>query len=124
MVFLSPLTLLFAKLTFFLMYFHIFWPLRWLRVTVYVGASLTCAFYGAVSVAQVVLLTPRYGQTWLEHSLSKESRKDQVLYVYIAAVGLGFDILLLVMPLVAVLGLQKPKQRKKGFLFIFFIGIL
>lgn len=124
MVFLSPLALLFTKLTFFLLYFQVFWLLKWLRITVYIGVTLTCAFYGAVSVAQIVLLTPRHGETWLEHSFSKDSQRDQVLSVYLAAIGLGFDILLLVMPLVAVLELRMPKQRKMGVLFIFSIGIL
>ena len=123
-VFLSPPTLLSAKLTFFIMYFQVFWPLRWLRITVYIGAVLTCIFYGAISVAQAVLLTPRHGETWFEHSLSDKCRKAQVLYVYRGAIGLGFDLLLLIMPLIAVLELQKPKQRQKGFLFVFFIGTL
>ena len=124
MIFLSPLALLFAKLTFFLLYLQVFWLLRWLRITVYIGVSLTCAFYGAVSVAQIVLLTPKHGETWLEHQFSEDSGEDQVLCIWLAVVGLGFDILLLVMPLAAVLELQLPKQRKMGFLFIFFIGIL
>lgn len=121
-VFLSPITLLFTKLTFFLLYLQVFWLLRWLRISVYIGATLTCLFYGAVSIAQIVLLTPRRGETWLEHSASAESLKAQVLSIYLAAIGLGIDIALLVMPIAAVVGLKH--KRKRGVLFVFFFGIL
>ena len=77
-----------------------------------------------MSIVQVVFLTPRHGKTWLEHSFSKAFHKVTVLSIYLAAVGLGFDLVLLIMPIAAVLELQLPKQRKMGVLFIFFIGIL
>ncbi|KAF6238584.1 hypothetical protein HO173_003089 [Letharia columbiana] len=123
-VFLAPLTLLFTKLTFFLLYFQVFRPLRWLRVSVYIGATLTCAFYGAASIAQLVFSVPRPGQTWLEHALSGEFNKADVLSVPLSAVGLGIDIALLVMPIAAVMRLQLPTKRKIGVLFIFMFGIL
>lgn len=37
-------TLWLAKSTFFLLYFHIFWPMRWLRLSVYIGATLLQLF--------------------------------------------------------------------------------
>ena len=90
----------------------------------YIGATLNCAFYGAISIVQVAYLTPRHGETWLEHSLTSTSRKISMVPIYLAAVGLGFDLFLLIMPIAAALELQLPKQRKMGVLFIFFIGIL
>lgn len=124
MGFLAPLTLLFIKLTFFLLYFQVFRPFRWLRVSVYIGATLTCAFYGAASIAQLVFSVPRPGQTWLEPALSGEFNKADVLSVPLSAVGLGIDIALLVMPIAAVMRLQLPTKRKIGVLFIFMFGIL
>ena len=88
------------------------------------GATLTCAFYGAASVAQMVFSSPRPGQTWLEHDISGEAVKAEVLSVPLAAVGLGIDIALLIMPIVAVMGLQLSAKRKIGVLFIFMFGIL
>ena len=90
----------------------------------YIGATLNCAFYGAISIVQVVVLTPRHGETWLQRSFSGAYHKDTVVSTYMAAVGLAFDLVLLIMPIVAVMGLQLPKQRKMGVLFVFFIGIL
>ena len=120
----SPLALLLTKLTFFLLYFQVFRPLRWLRITVYIGATLTCAFYGAASVAQFVFATPLPGQTWLEHSLSGRAWKAEVLSVPLAAVGLAIDIVLLFMPIAAVVGLKLPTKRKIGVMVIFMFGIL
>ncbi|CAF9943010.1 MAG: hypothetical protein ALECFALPRED_010428, partial [Alectoria fallacina] len=122
-VFMAPITLLFIKLTFFLLYFQVFRPLRWLRISVYIGATVTCVFYGAASIAQIVFSTPRPGQTWLEHDFSGEGDKGQVLAVPLAGVGLGIDIALLVMPIAAVMGLQLPTKRKIGVMFIFMFGI-
>lgn len=124
MVFLAPLTLLFTKLTFFLLYLQVFRPLRWLRICVYIGAPLTCSFYAAVSIVQIILTTPRPGDTWLDQSLSGRSLKATVLAVPLAAVGLAIDIALLIIPIVAVVGLQLPTKRKIGVVLIFTVGIL
>ena len=119
----TPFSLLFTKLTFFLLYYEVFRPLRWLRISVYIGSTLTCAFYGATFIAQTVFSVPKPGETWLEHSLSKDNKSD-VLSIPLAAVGLGIDIVLLVMPIIAVIGLQLRTKRKIGILFIFMFGIL
>lgn len=123
-VFLTPLTFLFIKLTFFLLYFQVFRPLRWLRISVYIGATLTCAFYGATSITQIIFSTPKRGQTWLEHDFSREAGKARILSVPLSAVGLGIDLVLLVMPIAAVVGLKMPTKRKIGVIFIFMFGIL
>ena len=123
-VMIAPITLLFIKLTFFLLYFQVFRPLRWLRVTVYIGATLTCAFYGAASIAQIVFSAPKPGQSWIEHTLSGTTLHAEVLAIPLSAVGLGIDIVLLVMPIVAIMGLQLPKKRKIGIMLIFMFGIL
>ena len=90
----------------------------------YIGATLTVAFYGAVFIAQSVFQFPRPGQTWMEHALSGETEKATVLSVPLAAVGLGIDIVLLAMPIAAVFGLQLPTRRKLGVMFVFMFGIL
>ena len=85
---------------------------------------MTCAFYGAISTAQVVMLVPRHGESWHEHSISAESHRAQVLSLYLAAVGLGIDVALLVMPIAAVAGIQISAKRKTGVIIIFMFGIL
>lgn len=114
MTILGPPSLLFIKLSFFLFYYQVFQPLRWLRISVYFGAILTCAFYGAATIAQLILATPKPGQTWINLMLS----------VPLSAVGLGIDIVLLAMPIGAVSRLQLPTKRKIGILSIFMFGLL
>ena len=121
---LTPLALLFIKVTFLLLYFQVFRPLRWLRISVYIGAPLICAFYGAATIAQMVFSLPRPSQTWLQHAFSEDELKAEILSVPQSAVGLGIDIVLLVIPIVAVIGLQLPTKRKIGVMIIFMFGIL
>lgn len=85
---------------------------------------MTCTFYGAVSIVQIVFATPKPGETWLEYNLSEKGLKAEVLSVPQAAVGLGIDLVLLIMPIVAVQGLKLPTKRKMGIIVIFTIGIL
>ena len=124
LVMIAPITLLFIKLTFFLLYYQVFRPLRWLRVVVYIGATLTCAFYGAASIAQIVFSAPKPGQSWVEHTLSGTTLHAEVLAIPLSSVGLGIDIVLLVMPIIAIMGLQLPTKRKIGIMLIFMFGIL
>ena len=124
MVVITPFSLLFTKLTFFLLYLQVFRPLRWLRLSICIGAVLTCAFYGAVTIAQTVFQVPKHGVTWLDLALSGGNINGNTLSVPLAAVGLGIDITLLVMPIAAVIGLQLPRKRKMGIIFIFMFGIL
>ena len=121
---LTPFSLLFTKLTFFLLYFQVFRPLRWLRISVYIGATLTCAFYGAATIAQIVFDTPKPGDTWLDFALSDSDPKSDILSIPLSAVGFVIDLVLLIMPMVAVVGLQLPSRRKVGVIFIFMFGIL
>lgn len=85
---------------------------------------MTCAFYGAVSIVQIVFTTPKPGETWLEQDFSGRGLKAEVLSVSQAVVGLVIDLVLLVMPIVAVQGLQMPTKRKIGIMVIFTVGIL
>ena len=85
---------------------------------------MTCAFYGAVSIVQIVFVTPNPGETWLEYDFSEKGLKAEALSVPQAVVGFVIDLVLLVMPIVAVQGLQLPNQRKMGVIIIFTFGIL
>ncbi|KAI9661346.1 MAG: hypothetical protein M1831_003079 [Alyxoria varia] len=114
----------FAKLSLFLLYLQLFWPLRWLRICVYVGAPLTAAFYGSTTIVQFYFMTPAHGQTQFERLLSPEQGKAVSLYLPISAVGLCIDIFLLALPIKSVLQLQLRGRKKIGLLLIFMTGIL
>ena len=119
-----PLTMLFIKLTFFLLYIQLFKPMRWLRISSCVSATALCAFYGACTVAQLIFATPRSSETWSSHLVSSENAKGNVLSVPLSAVGLFFDIVILVLPIAGVMRLQLPTRRRIGVLLIFLTGLL
>ena len=115
---------LFLKTTFFIMYLYIFGPLRWLMVCAYIGAAFTTAFYVAVTVAGFVFATPRPGETWPAHLLSKEEHKLITLPIPTSSVGLVIDLVILALPIIAVMQLQLPTRRKIRVVLVFLTGAL
>ena len=115
--------MIFTKMTFFLMYLQIFWPFKWLRVGIYLGATVTTTFYLAVEIFWLYNMTPRRGQSWSSMTASPAEFKVLVLSVPVGAVGLGIDVYLLILPITAVMHLQLPTRRKVGVVLIFLTGI-
>ena len=117
--------LMVVKLTFFLLYLETFRPMRWLRLSVYVGTVSLTLFYGAYSIGLFVIATPTSGQTWQVHTFSSIERSNAyTAVIYLAAGGLGFDLYLLALPIGAIMQLQLPLRRKVGVTLIFMTGIL
>jgi hypothetical protein len=106
------------------MYLHIFKPLRWLRICIYVGGALAIAFHVAAAIMSMYFMTPRPGETWVSHFLGPLADKSRILLVPLTAVGLGVDIYLLILPIGAILQLQLPPRRKLGVILIFMTGLL
>lgn len=105
------------------MYLQVFQPLKWLRICAYLGAIVTTLFYVATEIFYIVSMTPRKGQTFASVAASPAELRVLVLSVPTAAVGLGIDVYLLVLPITAVMGLQLPTQHKVGVILIFLTGI-
>ncbi len=119
-----PLVYLFLKDTFFIMYLHIFGPLRWLRICAYTGAATTTAFYISMTVAAFIFATPRRGETWPEHLITKEELRAVTLPVPTSSFGVVIDLVILLLPIIAVMQLQLPTRRKIGLICIFMTGLL
>lgn len=115
---------LFLKDTFFIMYLNIFGPLRWLRICAYTSAAVTTVFYISVAVTMFVFATPRHGDTWSEHLFSKEELRSAHLPVPISSFGVVVDLVILLLPIIAVMQLQLPTRRKVGLICIFMTGSL
>ncbi len=115
--------MIFTKLTFFLVYLQLFHPFKWLRVCIYIGATLTTIFYVTVEVCWIVWITPRKGQTFASVAVSPAMFKSLLLSVPVAAVGLAIDLYLLVLPITAVMQLQLPTRRKVGVTLMFLTGL-
>ena len=106
------------------MYIQVFKPFRWLRMSSYIGLILLTCFYGATTIVQFYFGTPGPHETWVEHWTSTKIKRANTLSIPLAAVGLAFDVAILVLPIAGVLKLQLPKNRKIGISLIFATGIL
>lgn len=96
--------------------------MRWLRIAVYIGATLCTAFYLGVFVAQISLSTPAPGQTWMASFLSAREVKMIKTAIPVASIGLIIDLFLLIVPSVAVCKLQLGFIRKLGLMLMFGTG--
>jgi hypothetical protein len=116
--------MLFTKITFFLMYLGLFRPMSWMRICAHIGTVLTSLFYGGMFLAQIIIRTPRPGET-LASRLQTTSAASESLALSVpqSAVGLAIDLYILILPIIAVSQLQLPLRRKIGTSLIFATGI-
>ena len=121
---LTPIVYLFLKDTFFILYLYIFKPLRWMRICAYTAAAITTTFYVSMSVAALTLTTPRRGETWREHLSSTDELQAATLVVPTSSFGVVVDLVILLLPIIAVMRLQLPTRRKIGVICVFMIGLL
>ena len=115
---------MFAKLTFFLLYIHLFRPMAWLRYTSYAGATFTVLFYTALIIFTLTLTAPAPNQSWQE--ASQRPGQDVCLRatVGLACVGLVLDIFILLLPIAGVSRLQLSRKRKIGVIAVFMTGFM
>ena len=112
---------IFIKLTFFILYWNIFKPFRWLRISIIGGTFAVTIVYLACLLAELIGATPLSGQTWRESSTGNNIGRK--LAVPLAAWTLASDIYLLLLPISCVFQLQLSAQRRFGLLTIFMTGI-
>lgn len=115
-------TMWITKLTFFLLYLHIFRPMKWLRICIYSGVILSTVFYWSLSITLFVLGSPR-GQTWAEAYVSSPFITNSV-NIAVAVGGLLIDIWLFILPLAAISTLQLQNSRKFGLAIMFSTGLM
>ena len=112
------------KLSVFLMYFNIFWPLRWLRISVYIGSTATTVFYVSFAVVEAVCTTPRDGLSWADWIIGAEEQKSLAALLPTAVVGFLVDLCLLVLPIPALARLHLPTKKKLALSCFFATGML
>ena len=93
-------------------------------MSVYIGATLSTAFYTSVTIVMFDLATPRPGESWRAGYISKRIAKIPKLSIPIASMGLVVDVLLLILPSLAVYKLQLHINRKIGLMLMFSTGIV
>ena len=116
--------LLIIKLTFFILYWQLFRPIRGLRIAIWLGGIFTTLFYVAINIAAWVFTTPRRGETWYSHFIGPVQAKQSNLTGPLPAVGLAIDVYILVIPLIGISGLNMPTRRKIGVALVFLTAIM
>ena len=109
--FITP-TLGFLKLSVFLVYYHIFWPMRWLKIALYIGGLVTCIFHGILTIYHLVLSIPRHGIPWSQWLFSPEEAKTNNISLPTGIFGWIADVSLIVLPVPAVMKLQIPTKKE------------
>lgn len=118
-----PLTSLFAKLSFYIFYLQDFDVKPTLKWCIYLGATVTTAFYIAATVATFVLSTPAPGRPFYWQFMTT-ARKFFKLALVIGYFNIASDLDILLLPISGVIRLQLPIRRKVGVVLIFMTGSL
>lgn len=121
---LPPPTMLFLKTTFFILYLQLFNPMRWLRLSAYIGITFTVMFYAGMTIALFIFTTPRQDETWLSHQFTHSEQLALAMSIPHSCVGLAVDVYILVLPIIAVSKLQMPARRKVGIILLFATGLM
>lgn len=112
------------KSTLFIQYYALFWPLRWVRISVWIGATLSTVYYAAISIVAFVLASPWPGESMLEGILSWHSTAYARFSTTTFVIGMLVDIYLLVLPIKAVSTLRMRTRKKIGVVVVFLTGTL
>lgn len=110
---------IYVKLTFFILYWNIFKPFRWLKFGILGGAVIITGLYIGFTLASLIGGSPRPGQSWRQSSNAIGIR----LSVPLAAWTLVSDVFILILPISGVLRLKLSPKRKLGLSMIFMTGI-
>ena len=112
----------FIKSSLFIQYYLLFRPLRWIRVSVWIGAAVAVTFYITVTVVGFVLLSAWPGESGLEAFLSWHYTKFAQFFIPTGVIGMLVDWYLLILPIPAVWALHMPTAKKLGVLIVFMTG--
>lgn len=110
------------KSSLFIQYYLLFRPLRWIRICVWIGATVSIAFYVAVSITAFILNSPWPGESLLQGILSWHYIKFANFSIPTGVIGMLVDWYLLILPVPAVLALQMSMAKKAGVLIVFMTG--
>lgn len=110
------------KCSFFIQYYLLFRPLRWVRISVWIGATISAVFYVAVTVTAFVMESPWPGESSFEGILSWHYLKFAQFSIPTGVIGMLVDWYLLILPIPAVWTLKMSTSKKLGVLIIFMAG--
>ncbi|KAF3009931.1 hypothetical protein E8E13_011044 [Curvularia kusanoi] len=111
---LTPWTLLFLKTTFFLLYLHLFYRIRWIRICSWIGIAYVILTMGGVGIYIFIVANPHEILTWTIPAIR--------LGIPVGIMSLVADVLIFILPIAAILPLQISRAKRFGALLIFLTG--
>jgi hypothetical protein len=106
------------------MYLQIFSPMKWLRISVYIGLVVNWGFYVAVIAASIYYQAPNPGQTWQEGFRNERYQRSFNMTIPIASGSLILDTYIFILPLIAIQSLQLTLRKKIGVFVVFATGLM
>jgi hypothetical protein len=91
-----------------------------MRVCSIIGLVITGAFYGAFTIFMFYFSTPRPGELFMP----RDTESTTKIILPIAIVGLVMDVVILVLPIVAVARLQASPKKKFAAMLVFLTGMM
>lgn len=110
------------KYSLFLQYYLLFRPLRWIRISVWTGGTVSAVFYVSATVIACVLNSPWPGESLQDAILSRHAFVWAQFAIPTGVVGMLVDWYLLILPIPAIWNLQVSPSKKLGVLIIFMTG--
>lgn len=121
-----PLSICFVKVSVLILYWQVFYVLKWMRIACIIGITGITAFQVSLSIAFSVMCAPSTGSSrmdFLNGLLSDTCVSTRVLIVIQGVGSVLTDVFLVIIPLPAVLGLQMPLERKIAVTSMFMVGL-
>lgn len=88
----------------------------------WIGVTISAAFYVPVTILAFVLNSPWPGESFLDDTLSLHRHKFDILNIPTGVIGMLLDWYLLILPVPAVLALQMSTTKKLGATIVFMTG--
>lgn len=117
-------TIFLVKAKIFLMLFHIFYLLRWMRYCVWFGIIFAALFYSSGVIVPFIMCGPYRGRDWLEASQTTRCMRLENYGLATGVVNILSDFYLLIIPIPAIWSLQMPTRKKVGVCAMFMTGLL
>ena len=114
------LTVNFAKLALFLLYYRLFASHRGTKIAIYSGIVINCLIYVSFAISYCVLCIPGRGESWVATKCTRSNKQNDFLGTF----SLASDLYIFVLPLPVLSSLQMPFGRKLGVAATFGTGLM
>ena len=110
-----------ASLVFF--FLRLFGTLSWVRATGYLVLILTFLSYFSYEVIVLVFCVPRSGEAWDSVILARCATSAPAT-IAVGVCSVVADLVLFILPFPIIAGLTLSREKKRGLVLVFLLGLL